>query len=78
MRMYGIVVSVLIYAWKIVWHKMVVNCIAHNNDGFDKLYLYSNIKKYGINHYNKIGRSNSFTKYKYIYIRDSIASLYLG
>lgn len=40
--------------------------IAHNNDGFDKLYLHSNIKKYGINHYNKIGRSNSFTKYKYI------------
>ena len=40
--------------------------VAHNNDGFDKLYLNNNIKKYGISHYSKIGRRDSYKKYKYI------------
>ena len=43
-----------------------VYLVAHNNDGFDKLFLKNIIKKYGQDYYKQINRDKSNSKYKYI------------
>jgi DNA polymerase III alpha subunit (gram-positive type) len=40
--------------------------VAHNNDGFDKLFLKNIIKKYGQDYYKVINRDKSSSKYNYI------------
>jgi len=43
-----------------------VYLVAHNNDGFDKLFLKNIIKKYGQEYYQQINSGKSYLKYKYI------------